>query len=105
MSEVDIKEVVRNRYAEIARNVQRPGSGCCDDGEAGSCRISANLYVDNETRSLPEAAVLASLGCGNPTALAELKEGETVLDLGAAASTFCSPRVGSARQAKSTAST
>jgi arsenite methyltransferase len=82
VSEVDIKEVVRNRYAEIARNVQRPGSGCCDDGEAGSCRISANLYVDNETRSLPEAAVLASLGCGNPTALAELKEGETVLDLG-----------------------
>jgi len=82
MSEVDIKEVVRNRYAEIARNVQKPGSGCCYDGEAGSCGISANLYVDNETESLPETAVLASLGCGNPTALAELREGETVLDLG-----------------------
>jgi SAM-dependent methyltransferase len=82
MSEVDIKEVVRERYAEIARNVQAPGSGCCYDGEAGSCGISANLYADDETRSLPEEAALASLGCGNPTALAELKDGETVLDLG-----------------------
>ena len=83
MSEADIKEAVRNRYAEIARNVQAPGSGCCYDGQAGSCGIHhANLYADNETQSLPEAAVLASLGCGNPTALAELKEGETVLDLG-----------------------
>jgi SAM-dependent methyltransferase len=82
MPEVDIKEVVRERYAEIARNVRAPGSSCCYDGEAGSCRISANLYADDETKSLPEAAVLASLGCGNPTALAELREGETVLDLG-----------------------
>jgi arsenite methyltransferase len=82
MSEVDIKEVVRERYAEIARNVHAPGSSCCYDGEAGSCGISANLYADDETKSLPEEAVLASLGCGNPTALAELREGETVLDLG-----------------------
>ena len=82
MSEVDIKEAVRNRYAEIARSVQAPGSSCCYDGEAGSCGISANLYADDETGSLPEKAVLASLGCGNPTALAELREGETVLDLG-----------------------
>jgi arsenite methyltransferase len=82
MSEVDIKEVVRERYAEIARNVRAPGSFCCYDGESGSEGISANLYADDETRSLPENAVLASLGCGNPTALAELKEGETVLDLG-----------------------
>jgi arsenite methyltransferase len=82
MSEVDIKEVVRGRYAEIARNVRAPGSSCCYDGEAGSCGISANLYADDETESLPEKAVLASLGCGNPTALAELRDGETVLDLG-----------------------
>ena len=82
MSEVDIKEVVRGRYAEIARSVRAPGSSCCYDGEAGSCGISANLYADDETESLPEEAVLASLGCGNPTALAELREGETVLDLG-----------------------
>ena len=82
MSEADIKEVVRERYAEIARSVKGPGSSCCYDGEVGSRSISANLYADHETRSLPEDAVLASLGCGNPTALAELKRGETVLDLG-----------------------
>jgi SAM-dependent methyltransferase len=82
MSEVDIKEVVRERYAEIARSVRTPGSSCCYDGEAGSSGISANLYAGDETGSLPEEAVLASLGCGNPTALAELKQGETVLDLG-----------------------
>jgi SAM-dependent methyltransferase len=80
MSEVDIKEAVRERYAEIARSVQTPGASCCYDGEAGSC--GANLYADDETGSLPEKAILASLGCGNPTALAELREGETVLDLG-----------------------
>src|SRR5271167_5030494 len=82
MSETDIKEAVRGRYAEIARSVRAPGSSCCYDGEAGSRGISANLYADDETESLPEKAVLASLGCGNPTALAELREGETVLDLG-----------------------
>jgi SAM-dependent methyltransferase len=82
MSETDIKEAVRERYAEIARSVQKPGSSCCYDSEAGSCGISANLYADDETQSLPEEAVLASLGCGNPTALAELREGEIVLDLG-----------------------
>ena len=54
----------------------------CTDGEKGSEGISANLYGADETGALPEKAVLASLGCGNPTALAELKDGETVLDLG-----------------------
>ncbi len=82
MSEVDMKEVVRDRYAEIARNVRTSGSSCCYDGECGSEGISANLYADDETNAVPEKAVLASLGCGNPTALAELREGETVLDLG-----------------------
>jgi len=82
MPEADIKEAVRNRYGEIARSVRAPGSSCCYDGERGSRGISANLYADNETGAVPEEAVLASLGCGNPTALAELKEGETVLDLG-----------------------
>src|ERR1700733_5221608 len=81
MSGADIKEVVRERYAEIARSVQG-SSSCCYDGEVGSRCISANLYADDETGSLPQDAVLASLGCGNPTALAELREGETVLDLG-----------------------
>ena len=88
MPEVDIKEVVRERYAGIARNVQTLGSPCCYDGEEGSCGISANLYAGDETGSVPEEAVLASLGCGNPTALAELKEGETVLDLGSGGGTI-----------------
>src|SRR5271165_5746018 len=81
MSEVGIKEAVRERYARAARNVSAPGS-CC--GGATDCGnpITSNLYADAETGDLPEKAVLASLGCGNPTALAELKEGETVLDLG-----------------------
>jgi SAM-dependent methyltransferase len=87
MSDADIKEVVRERYAEIARSVGKSGASCCSglscyDGERGSEAISANLYADHEKSGLPEDAVLASLGCGNPTALAELKEGETVLDLG-----------------------
>jgi SAM-dependent methyltransferase len=88
MSDIAIKEAVRERYGEIARNVGKPSASCCSgssscyDGEKGSEGISANLYADDETKSLPEKAVLASLGCGNPTALAELKEGETVLDLG-----------------------
>jgi arsenite methyltransferase len=74
--------VVRERYAEIARNVRAPGSSCCYDGESGSEGISANLYAADETKCLPQDAVTASLGCGNPTALAQLKEGETILDLG-----------------------
>jgi SAM-dependent methyltransferase len=81
MSEVSIKEAVRERYANAARNVGSSDS-CC--GGAAKCAdpITSNLYTDAETGDLPEKAVLASLGCGNPTALAELKEGETVLDLG-----------------------
>jgi arsenite methyltransferase len=87
MSEIDIKQVVRERYAEAARSVRAPGSCCgsaCGDGtaQAGASPITSNLYAADETGDLPEEAVLASLGCGNPTALAELKEGETVLDFG-----------------------
>jgi SAM-dependent methyltransferase len=82
MPEADIKEAVRNRYGEIARNVRAPVSSCCYDGEAGSRGISANLYADHEAGAVAEKAMLASLGSGNPTALAELKQGETVLDLG-----------------------
>ena len=83
MPETNIKEVVRERYAEAARNVRAPGS-CCGAGAAlaGANPITSNLYADAEKSALPEEAVLASLGCGNPTALAELREGETVLDLG-----------------------
>jgi arsenite methyltransferase len=72
----DIKEAVREKYSQAAL---RAGS-CC--GPASSSPITSKLYSDLETGELPETAVLASLGCGNPTALAELKQGETVLDLG-----------------------
>jgi SAM-dependent methyltransferase len=82
MSEADIKEAVRNRYAEIARSVRAPRSSCCYDGERGSEGISANLHGADETTGLPQDAVAASLGCGNPTALAQLREREIVLDLG-----------------------
>src|ERR1700758_5520050 len=72
----DIREAVRDKYSQAAL---RAGS-CC--GPASSSPITSKLYSDLETGSLPQDAVLASLGCGNPTALAELKQGETVLDLG-----------------------
>jgi arsenite methyltransferase len=75
-----IKEAVREKYAQAA---VRAGGSCCGGAErASSNPITRNLYGDDEKGELPEAAVLASLGCGNPTALAELKSGETVLDLG-----------------------
>src|SRR6266700_1922262 len=74
----DIKEAVRQKYSQAAL---RAGS-CCRPPSEGEDPITSNLYSEIETGALPEAAVLASLGCGNPTALAELKQGETVLDLG-----------------------
>ena len=84
MSELDIKETVRERYSEAARRVSSGKEGCCSASSAldGCSPIISNLYDVSETGALPEAAVLASLGCGNPTALAQLQPGETVLDLG-----------------------
>jgi arsenite methyltransferase len=81
----DIKEIVREKYGAAALRVTTGGSSCCGAAAAleGCCDpITSNLYDASQTGSLPEAAVLASLGCGNPTALAELQPGETVLDLG-----------------------
>jgi len=74
---------VRERYASAARAVQS-GSDCCapDCCSSGDDAVTRDLYDDSQTELLPEEAVLASLGCGNPTALIDLKEGETVLDLG-----------------------
>jgi arsenite methyltransferase len=72
-----ITERVRERYAAAALRVRAGGGGCCGGGE-----VSTNLYTDAEAAALPEEAVLASLGCGNPTALIDLRPGETVLDLG-----------------------
>jgi len=81
----DIKEIVREKYGQAALRLSSGGSSCCGAAAAldGCCDpITSNLYDAGQTGSLPEAAALASLGCGNPTALAELKPGETVLDLG-----------------------
>src|SRR5262252_3933076 len=78
MTDASIKEAARDKYGQAA---QRVGDGCCGTS-VGTDAISSNLYSDEETSALPETAVAASLGCGNPTALAELKPGETVLDLG-----------------------
>ncbi len=75
----DIKEAVREKYSQAAK---RAGSCCGTPALEGASPITSNLYSELETGALPEAAVLASLGCGNPTALAELRAGETVLDLG-----------------------
>jgi SAM-dependent methyltransferase len=82
---MELKEVVKEKYGQAALRVNSGGSPCCGAGAAleGCCDpITSNLYDAAETGVLPEEAVLASLGCGNPTALAELKAGETVLDLG-----------------------
>jgi arsenite methyltransferase len=83
--EASIKEEVRQHYAQQAQRVRRESgkAACCGSGPA-FCGdpITSNLYADDEKAGLPADALAASLGCGNPTALAELKPGETVLDLG-----------------------
>ncbi|HEX9123153.1 MAG TPA: arsenite methyltransferase [Actinomycetota bacterium] len=78
----DVREQVREHYARAAKEVSGP-SGCgCGDGCCGDQAFGAALYAPELLREVPEAAALASLGCGNPTAVAELREGEVVLDLG-----------------------
>jgi arsenite methyltransferase len=94
----DLREEVRSKYAAAARAVLEPeagaGASCCGSSATDSCcgagsaaaeavgGFSENLYREGETEGLPEEAVLASLGCGNPIAVADLHEGERVLDLG-----------------------
>lgn len=85
MSTPDVKEVVREKYGQAALRVKSgEGNGCCcADRPAGSYDpITSNLYDASQEGEVPDTAMKASLGCGNPTALAELKEGEIVLDLG-----------------------
>jgi arsenite methyltransferase len=85
MSGQDIKTTVRERYGKAALQVATGGKTSCCGASCGCGSddpITSNLYGENETATLPPEAVLASLGCGNPTALAELHEGEVVLDLG-----------------------
>ena len=82
---MELKEVVKEKYGQAALRVNSGGSSCCGASAAldGCCDpITANLYDAEQTGELPQEAVLASLGCGNPTALAQLNPGETVLDLG-----------------------
>src|SRR5580692_2344170 len=85
MSALDIKEVVKEKYGQAALRVSTGGSSCCGAGPAldGGCDpITSNLYDALQTTELPQEAVKASLGCGNPTAMANLNPGETVLELG-----------------------
>jgi arsenite methyltransferase len=76
-----IKDQVKSKYAEAANQVASGGSTCCGGGDAHD-PITGNLYDESQISALPEEALKASLGCGNPTALAELRPGETILDLG-----------------------
>jgi arsenite methyltransferase len=78
----DLREEVRRRYAQSAVAVTSGGArNCCSDQDTGSS-FGSGLYEAEQRGELPDSAVLASLGCGNPTAVADLREGETVLDLG-----------------------
>jgi SAM-dependent methyltransferase len=83
----DVKEIVKEKYGEAALRVSAgQGNACCGSSpsscSSGNDPITSNLYEQLQKDELPETAVLASLGCGNPTALAELRPGEVVLDLG-----------------------
>ncbi|AVT82477.1 arsenite methyltransferase [Rhodopseudomonas palustris] len=79
----DVKEIVREKYASAALKVSGGGASCCGSAALpGASPITSNLYDAAQERGLPAEAMLASLGCGNPTALAQLAPGETVLDLG-----------------------
>src|SRR5664280_992401 len=85
MSAENIKEAVREKYGQAALRVHTGGSSCCGASAAveGGCDpITSDLYDADQAHQIPEEALRASLGCGNPTALAQLNPGETVLDLG-----------------------
>ena len=95
----NIKEIVKEKYGEAAlRVVKGQGNGCCGASALDGCDpITSDLYDAAQAGDLPEKAVAASLGCGNPTALAELKAGETVLDLGSGGGIDVLLAVGEAR--------
>ena len=83
MADQDIKQIVKDKYGKAALKVTDGGSSCCSSTSGLEAHpITSNLYTESETACLPSEATAASLGCGNPTALAELHEGEVVLDLG-----------------------
>ena len=80
----ELRDVIQQKYGEAARRAAtgQEKAGCCGTGCGCSDPITSDLYGADETSTLPAEAVAASLGCGNPTALLDLREGETVLDLG-----------------------
>ena len=82
--EVNLKDVVRQKYGEAAKRASVGAKASCCGGAASDCAdpVTSNLYEISDTAGLPAEAVKASLGCGNPTALAQLSPGEVVLDLG-----------------------
>src|ERR1700746_3188349 len=83
MSNESIRETVREEHAKASLGVtSQEGGGCCGSAAPANNPITSDLYADGETSALPAKAIAASLGCGNPTALAQLKPGETVRDLG-----------------------
>ncbi len=84
MSQENLKEIVKEKYGQVALQVVGGGASCCGGGSSvGQCGpITSNLYEAEQKAELPAEALLASLGCGNPTALAQLNPGEIVLDLG-----------------------
>jgi arsenite methyltransferase len=85
MSPTDIKDVVKEKYGQAALRVKTGGSRCCGataTSGLGCDPITSNLHDSAQAGQVPEEAILASLGCGNPTALAKLSPGEVVLDLG-----------------------
>jgi arsenite methyltransferase len=84
VSETNIKDVVKEKYGQAALRATSGGSSCCGATATSGCAdpITSNLYEAVQTEGIPEEALLASLGCGNPTALVKLNPGETVLDLG-----------------------
>src|SRR6516165_159339 len=86
MDNENIKEVVKDKYAQAAVRAATGASSCCGTSPSstqdGCDPVTSNLYGDSEAAVVPEEALRASLGCGNPTALANLQPGEIVLDLG-----------------------
>ena len=82
MSESNIQEAVKQKYGEAAKRAADGGTACCGGELSGCDPITSDLYDEAEKAGLPSKAVAASLGCGNPTALAKLQPGEIVLDLG-----------------------
>jgi len=82
MAGTDIKEAVKEKYGQTALRVKSGRASCCDTDELGCNPITSDLYNASQVQQIPEEALLASLGCGNPTVLAKLNPGEVVLDLG-----------------------